>query len=149
MRAENAIRGGHPKTVERRHDVALILLALFVPWNQLPEKFHSYGALLGIYTDYCWNIWEDAIGGLEEYAQYTAKNIFQIWKSQLDAKLDRDLRNAVRNYQAADAEMFDGEDNNDDDREEEGEKEPEDDIDVPTADFYSHAVTITHMHWRE
>ncbi len=32
-RAENAIRGGHPETDARRNDVALILLALLVPWN--------------------------------------------------------------------------------------------------------------------
>ncbi len=46
-RVEDAIRGGHPKTDTRRNDVALILLALFVPWNQLPKKFFFYGALLG------------------------------------------------------------------------------------------------------
>ncbi len=55
-KAEDAIRGGHSETDARRNDVALILLALFVTWNQLPEKFHSYGALLEIYTGYYWNI---------------------------------------------------------------------------------------------
>ncbi len=97
-RAKDAIRGGHPEIDTRRNDVALILLVLFVLWNQLPEKFHSYGALLGTYMDYCWNIREDTIGGLEEYVQYAAKNILQIRKSQVDAKLDRDLRNAARNH---------------------------------------------------
>ncbi len=86
---------------------------------------------------------------MEKYAQYAAKNILQISKSQLDAKLNRDLRNVTRNYQAADAKMFDGEDNNDDNREEEGEEEPEDDINVPTADSYSYAVIISQMHWQE
>ncbi len=83
---------------------------------------------------------------MEEYVKYAAKNILQIRKSQLDAKLDRDLRNAARNYQATDVEIFNGEDNNDDNRKKEGEEEPEDDIDVPTANSYLYAVGITCMH---
>ncbi len=148
-RAEDAIRGRHSETDARRNDGPLILLTLFVPWNQLPEKFFSYEALMGTYIDYYWNIWEDAIEVLEEYTQYTAKHILQIKKSQLDAKLHRDLRNVARNHQAADVEIFNGEDNNDDDREEEGEEELENNIDVPTADSYSHAVAITRMHWQK
>lgn len=98
--AEDTIRGRHPGTNVRQNGVVLILLALFIPWNQLPEKFHSYRALLGTYRNYYWNIWKNAIGGLEEYAQYAAKNILQIKKSQLDAKLDRNWRNAAKNRQA-------------------------------------------------
>lgn len=45
-RAEDTIRGKHPETDTRQNDVAFILPALFVPWNQLSEKFYSYGALL-------------------------------------------------------------------------------------------------------
>ncbi len=122
-RAEDVIRGEYLETDTRQNDVILILLALFIPWNQLPEKFHSYKALLGTYTDYYWNIWEDTIGRLEEYAQYAAKNILQIRKNQLNAKLNRDLRNAARNYQVEDAEIFNCEDNNDEDRDEKGKKE--------------------------
>ncbi len=83
---------------------------------------------------------------MEEYTQYVAKNILQIRKSQLDAKLDRDLRNAARNHQVADAKIFNGNDNNDDVREKKGEKELEDNIDVSTADLYLHAIVIIHMH---
>ncbi len=83
---------------------------------------------------------------MEKYAQYAAKNILQIRKSQLDTKLNRDLKNAARNYQAADAEMINDEDNNNDNREKEGEEEPEDDIDVPIANSYSHVVAITRMY---
>lgn len=55
-KAVDAIREGYLETNTRQNDVALILLALFILWNQLPKNFHSYKALLGIYTDYCWNI---------------------------------------------------------------------------------------------
>lgn len=51
--AENTIREGHFETDVRQNDVILILLALFGPWNRLPEKFHFYGAVLEIYLDYC------------------------------------------------------------------------------------------------
>ncbi len=47
-RAEDTIRGKYPETDTRQNDVAFILPALFVPWNQLLEKFYSYGALLEI-----------------------------------------------------------------------------------------------------
>lgn len=56
------------------------------------------------------------------------------------------MRNAISNHLAASAERFDGEDNNDDDRKEKGEEELEDDIDVSTADSYSHLVVIIRMH---
>lgn len=144
--AEDTIRGRHPGTNVRQNGVVLILLALFIPWNQLPEKFHSYRALLGTYRNYYWNIWKNAIGGLEEYAQYAAKNILQIKKSQLDAKLDRNLRNAAKNRQATDVDTFNNEDNNADDREKEGEEEQENDMDVPTVDSYSHVVVIIRIY---
>lgn len=51
--AKNVIRRRHPKTNTRQNDVALILLALFVLWNQLSEKFYSYGTILKTYLDYC------------------------------------------------------------------------------------------------
>ncbi len=86
---------------------------------------------------------------MEKYAQYAVKNILQIRKSQLDVKLDRNLRNAASIHQVADVEMFNNEEKNDDDREKEGEEEPEDNIDIPTADSYSHTVAIIHIHWRE
>ncbi len=85
---------------------------------------------------------------MEKYALYAAKNILQIRKSQLDAKLDRDLRNAAKNH-AMETEMFDGEDTNADDKEEDIEEEGEENIDLPMADSYSHAVAITRMRWRE
>lgn len=96
--------------------------------------------------DYYWNIWKNAIGGLEEYAQYAAKNILQIKKSQLDAKLDRNLRNVVKNRQTTDVDTFNNEDNNADDREKEGEEEQENDMDLPTADSYSHVVVIIRIY---
>lgn len=81
---------------------------------------------------------------MEEYALYTAKNVLQIRKSLLDAKLDRDLRNAAKNH-AMETEMFDGENTNSDNRKKDIEKEDKVNIDLPTANTYSHAVVITCM----
>ena len=36
---EDSVRGGHPETVSMQNDLALILLALLVPWDRLPEMF--------------------------------------------------------------------------------------------------------------
>lgn len=60
--------------------------------------------------------------------------------------MNRDLKNAVRNHQVANAEIFDGEDNNDNNRKKEGEEKLEDNIDIPTADSYLYAVTMTYMY---
>lgn len=108
-------------------------------------KFHSYKAFLGIYIDYWWNIWEDTIKRLKKYTYYAIKNILQIKKSQLDIKLDRDLRNAINNHQVVDAKIFDNENNNTNDRKKKGKEEPEDNINMPTTDFYSYIVAITQM----
>ncbi len=71
---------------------------------------------------------------------------FSDQESQLNIKLDRDLRNAANNHQLASAEIFDSEDNNDDNRKKEGEEELEDNIDIPIADSYSYQVAIIHIH---
>lgn len=81
---------------------------------------------------------------MEEYALYAAKNIFQIKKSQLEAKLDKNLQNAAKNY-AMKTKMIDSEDINPNNREKDIEEEDKDNIYVPTADTYSHAVAIMHM----
>ncbi len=45
--------------------------------------------------------------------------------------------------------MCDDEDVIDDDRKKKDKEEPEDDINVPTADLYSYAIAITQMRWRK
>lgn len=53
---------------------------------------------------------------LEKYTLCIAKNILQIKKSQLDAKLDKDLQNATKNY-VIETKIFNGDDTNFDYRE--------------------------------
>lgn len=48
---------------------------------------------------------------------YTAKNVFQIKKSQQDAKLDRDFQNTAKN-EMMEVEIFDIDDSSTDDIEE-------------------------------
>ncbi len=47
--AEDAVRNDHPDTDARQNHVGSILLALFVLWDQLPEKFHMYDANLSLF----------------------------------------------------------------------------------------------------
>lgn len=53
---------------------------------------------------------------MEKYVLYIAKNIFQIKKNQLDAKPEKDLQNAAKNY-VMETKMFDDKDTNFDNRE--------------------------------
>ena len=56
------------------------------------------GASLKSYQECCQSIWEDASESLEEYALYTTKNILQLKKSQDDAKLNRNVQEAIKKY---------------------------------------------------
>ncbi len=94
--AEDGVRGGHPDTDARQNDVGLILLALFVPWDQLPENFHTYDANLSLFRNLCWQIWEDTSKQFEEYLLYVTGNILQMRKSQIETKLDQDLHRAAK-----------------------------------------------------
>ena len=38
---EDRVRGGHPETLAMHNDLAVILLALFVPWEKLLNDFLS------------------------------------------------------------------------------------------------------------
>lgn len=53
---ECAVRGGHPSIDARQKNVDLILFALFVLWNQLPENFYKYNANLSFFQNLCWQI---------------------------------------------------------------------------------------------
>lgn len=50
--AEDVIKSCYSKTNARQNNNALILLALFISWNQLADKFYLYEALLEMYLDY-------------------------------------------------------------------------------------------------
>lgn len=86
-----------------------------------------------------------AVESLKEYILYVAKNIFQIWKSWINAKLDKDLQNVAKNH-IIEIEMFHSKDINSDDREKNIEEKDKDNIDLPIADIYLYTITIMHMH---
>lgn len=85
---------------------------------------------------------------MEGYTLYVAKNIFQIRKSQLNAKLDKDLQNTAKNHTIK-TKIFDDKNTNLNNWEEDIEKQEENNIDLPMADTYLYTVTITQMGWRE
>lgn len=69
-------------------------------------------------------------------------------KIQQDVKLDKDLRNIMRNY-PIEMEKLDDDKSLGDYIEKDGEKEDEENINVPTADLYSHTVTMIQILWRK
>ena len=144
--AEDVVCGDHTDTDARQNDVGMILLALFVPWDQLADKFHGYQANLSLFRDLCWQIWEDTSQQFEEHALYVAGNIPQIKKSQIETKLDQDLRRAAKDH-AKDIDTI--EENTDDDGEEEDERRDEEDLGLSNAQSFENAVELTRIRWRE
>ena len=54
---EDSVRGGHPETDSMQNDLALVLLALLVPWERLPPLFADFDCTAGAYKDHCADIW--------------------------------------------------------------------------------------------
>lgn len=67
--AEDTVHEGHEETDARKNDVGLILLGLFVPWQQLDAKFEACSATESSYWEYCWRIWIETKPSLENYAE--------------------------------------------------------------------------------
>lgn len=82
--AKDTVCGDHLNTNARQNIIGLILLALFIPWDQLPEKFAIYNADLSSFQELYWQIWEKSSKKFEEYALYVAENILHMRKSQID-----------------------------------------------------------------
>lgn len=85
---------------------------------------------------------------MEKYVLYTVKNILQFKKSQINAKLDRNLRNAVKKY-AIEANLLEDEDINFENKAKDLKVKNEDDIDMSTTNSYLHTITIIHKYWKE
>lgn len=51
--AKDIIREDYFDTDIRQNNIALILLAFFIPWHQLADKYHLHRLLLETYLDYC------------------------------------------------------------------------------------------------
>lgn len=73
---------------------------------------------------------------------YATKNILQIRKSQQDARLDRDLRNTAKNP-IIETDIINSNDSNANEIEEDLEEEDRENLELSTANSYSHAVIIT------
>ena len=85
---------------------------------------------------------------MEEYLLYVINNILQIRKSQQDAKLDKDLWNVVKNH-SMEIEILNGDKSQTGDIGEDDKEEDNENIDLPTADLYSHAAVMMRMRWRK
>lgn len=144
---KNAIKEAHLETDVDCNDIALISLALFILWNQLVGKFYLYQAIQDTYFNYYWNFWKDLVENLEKYTLYAAKNIFQIRKSQENAKLDRDLQNAIKNF-IIKPERFDVNNGNTNGIKKDIEKKYGETLDFFIAQLYSYIITKIYMHWR-
>ena len=72
----------------RQNDIGMILLGLFVPWDQLQSRFLLYNATILLYSNLSWQIWLYVKPSLDEYIFYCANNVLQMKKSQIEVKLD-------------------------------------------------------------
>lgn len=79
---------------------------------------------------------------------YAIKNILQIEKSQLNAKLDKNLQNAVKNH-AIKIKLFNSENTVPSDRKKDIEKKDNNSIDFFIANIYLHIIAITRIYQKE
>jgi hypothetical protein len=89
---EDSVRGGHPETESMQNDLALILLALLVPWDQLPPLFAMFDCSNQAYKSHCAAIWNEIKLTLPLHIQVVAQNIELLQKSKADAQVDAALR---------------------------------------------------------
>ncbi len=74
-----------PETPEGFNNIAVILLALFVPWDRLQPLFSEMGATNNNYLSFGWTIWCFFYLTLDDHVKYYTTNILQIRKSRIDA----------------------------------------------------------------
>ncbi len=72
---EDGIHGGHPETEAMQNDLALILLALLMPWNQLLFLCTMFNCNLQNYKDHYAEIWNFVKPSLPCHIQDVAQNI--------------------------------------------------------------------------
>ncbi len=81
---DDIILADDPGTAEGYNDIAVILLALFVPWDRLQPLFADIGATDNNYSSFCWAIWCLCYPTLDDHVKYYATNILQMMKSKID-----------------------------------------------------------------
>ena len=52
--AKDTIQGGHLDTDARQNDVGMILIGLFIPWDQLQSRFLLHKATILSYSNLSW-----------------------------------------------------------------------------------------------
>ena len=87
---KDAIQGGHLDINAQQNDIVMILLELFVFWDQLQSRLLLYNATILSYLNLSWQIWLDVKPSLDEYIFYYANNVLQMRKSQIKVKLDQE-----------------------------------------------------------
>lgn len=93
--SEDAVPGGHPKTVANMNDLAEILLGLFVPWGQLAGLFQEHANAVPTKRDACSRIWKTVEPTLVPHLRTFAANIELLRKSREDSYADAKLRKAL------------------------------------------------------
>lgn len=93
---ENAVPGGHSETDARLNDVGMILLGLFVTWEELHRKIRQLGFLRSLLPEMCWELWSEFATTLDKHLLFVADNVLQWRRSAVEAKLDREQRLAER-----------------------------------------------------
>src|SRR5579871_2826950 len=97
---EDNVHGGHPETLAMQNDLAAILLALFVPWENLPSLFNDVMSICGDECNIdcdrsshtglqaCAVVWTTAKDTLPEHVQDFARNVELLRKSKEDVDVD-------------------------------------------------------------
>jgi hypothetical protein len=149
---EDSVRGGHPETKAMQDELALILLALLVPWNQLPTIFTVFECADQAYKEHCAEIWNCIKLTLPRHIQNIAENIELLRKSKADYQVDAALRNQARRS-ALLPQMTDEEEYSDDDN---GDESLDDDIEPPETadgsvepDILRNAFSIVKNRWTD
>ncbi len=78
------ISANDPETTEGYNNIAMILLALFMPWDRLQSLFADMDATDDNYSSFCWAIWCLCYPTLDDHVRYYATNVLQMRKSKVD-----------------------------------------------------------------
>jgi len=96
---EDRVKGGQPNTRAIQNDVAAILLALFIPWEELPILFADAPDMCGneceSICDQCASIWAQVEPTLPMHIRDFARNVQLLRKSKDDGQIDIAQRRAA------------------------------------------------------
>jgi hypothetical protein len=104
---EDRVQGGHPETLAMQNDLAAILLALFVPWENVPPLFNNVMSICddgcNVNCDQsshtglqaCAIVWARVKDTLPEHVQEFARNVELLRKSKNDVDVDMAERKAA------------------------------------------------------